>query len=103
MTDRIWLKHYPEGVPADINPAQYTSLVALMEESFQKYGPQLAYSFMGKNISYAQTDSLSRALAPTCRAWAWPRGTAWPSCCPTCPSIRWRWRPSCGLATWWST
>ena len=62
MTDRIWLKHYPEGVPADINPAQYTSLVALMEESFQKYGPQLAYSFMGKNISYAQTDSLSRAL-----------------------------------------
>ena len=62
MTNRIWLKHYPEGVPADINPAQYTSLVALMEESFQKYGPQLAYSFMGKNISYAQTDSLSRAL-----------------------------------------
>jgi len=62
MTDRIWLKHYPAGVPADINPAQYTSLVALMEESFQKYGPQLAYSFMGKNISYAQTDSLSRAL-----------------------------------------
>ena len=53
MTDRIWLKHYPAGVPADINPAQYTSLVALMEESFQKYGPQLAYSFMGKNISYA--------------------------------------------------
>jgi len=62
MTDRIWLKHYPAGVPADINPAQYTSLVALMEESFQKYGPQLAYSFMGKSISYAQTDSLSRAL-----------------------------------------
>ena len=36
MTDRIWLKHYPAGVPADINPAQYTSLVALMEESLQK-------------------------------------------------------------------
>ena len=62
MTDRIWLKHYPKGVPADINPAQYPSLVALMQESFQKYGPQRAYSFMGKDVTYAQTDSLSRAL-----------------------------------------
>ena len=34
MTDRIWLSSYPEGVPADINAAQYPSLVALMEESF---------------------------------------------------------------------
>ena len=62
MTDRNWLKHYPKGVPADINPAQYPSLVALMQESFQKYGPQRAYSFMGKDVTYAQTDSLSRAL-----------------------------------------
>ncbi len=32
--DRIWLKHYPAGVPADIDTAQYPSLVALLEESF---------------------------------------------------------------------
>ena len=62
MTNRIWLKHYPAGVPADIDPKQYTSLVALMEESFKKYAGQRAYSFMGKDISYAQTDSLSRAM-----------------------------------------
>ena len=63
MSDRPWLSAYPHGVPADIDPGQYTSLVALMEESFQKYASRTAYSFMGKDISYAQTDSLSRALA----------------------------------------
>ena len=62
MTDRIWLKHYPQGVPAEIKPEAYTSLVALMEESFQKYAKRVAYSFMGKEITYAQTDSLSRAM-----------------------------------------
>ena len=62
MTDRIWLKHYPKGVPAEIQPEAYTSLVALMEESFKKYAKRVAYSFMGKEITYAQTDSLSRAM-----------------------------------------
>ncbi|MGH8335613.1 MAG: AMP-binding protein, partial [Gammaproteobacteria bacterium] len=63
MTDRIWLTSYPPGMPADIDASQYPSLVALMEESFQKYADRVAYSFMGRNVTYAQTDSLSRALA----------------------------------------
>ncbi len=63
MTDRIWLKSYPKGVSADINVSEYTSLVALMESSFQKYSKQVAYNFMGKDITYGQTDSLSQAFA----------------------------------------
>ena len=63
MTDRIWLKSYPPGVPADLDTSQYPSLVALMEESFKKYASKTAYSFMGKDVSYAQTDSLSQAFA----------------------------------------
>ena len=63
MTDRIWLKSYPKGVSADINVTEYTSLVALMEASFQKYSKQVAYSFMGKDITYGQTDALSQAFA----------------------------------------
>ncbi len=62
MSDRIWLKHYPPGVPADIDTAQFGSLVDLMEESFRKYASRAAYSFMGKDIRYAQVDSLSQAL-----------------------------------------
>ncbi|MGJ7495095.1 long-chain-fatty-acid--CoA ligase [Variovorax sp. RT4R15] len=63
MTDRPWLSSYPEGVPADIDASQYTSLVALMEESFSKYADRVAYSFMGKDLSFAQTDKSSAALA----------------------------------------
>jgi long-chain acyl-CoA synthetase len=63
MNDRTWLGSYPPGVPADIDPSQYASLVALMEESFRKYGDRVAYSFMGKDVSYAETDAQSRDLA----------------------------------------
>ncbi len=63
MNDRPWLAAYPEGVPADIDPAQYPSLVALMEEAFQKHADRTAYSFMGKDISFAQTEVQSRQLA----------------------------------------
>lgn len=63
MSNRPWLAAYPQGVPADIDAQQYSSLVGLMEESFQKYASRVAYSFMGKNVSFAQTDSLSSAFA----------------------------------------
>jgi len=62
MTDRIWLKSYPEGVPADIDVNRYASIVDMMEESFGKFAKRSAYSFLGKEISYAQVDELSRTL-----------------------------------------
>ncbi|MBA3058182.1 MAG: long-chain-fatty-acid--CoA ligase [Gammaproteobacteria bacterium] len=63
MTDRIWLNSYPKGVPADIDPGQYASMVEMMEESFKKFAGRTAYSFMGKAQTYAQVDSLSQAFA----------------------------------------
>ena len=63
MTDRIWLNSYPSGVPADIDPSQYPSLVALMEEAFHRHATRVAYTFMGKEVTFAQTDALSRAMA----------------------------------------
>ncbi|PUE40982.1 long-chain-fatty-acid--CoA ligase [Limnohabitans sp. Hippo3] len=59
----VWLKSYPEGVPADIDPTQYSSLVGLLEESFSKYADRAVYSFMGKDFSFAQTDRDSLAMA----------------------------------------
>ena len=61
--DRVWLSSYPEGVPADIDPGQYSSLVGLMDDSFARYAERTAYSFMGKDISYRRTDEESQALA----------------------------------------
>ena len=63
VAQRPWLSAYPDGVPADINVEQYSSLVHLMEESFQKHGAKPAYSFMGKEVGFAETDRLSQAFA----------------------------------------
>jgi long-chain acyl-CoA synthetase len=63
MTHRPWLSSYPEGVPSEIDTHQYSSLVQLMEESFAKFGPRGAYSFMGQEMSFAQMDRTSQALA----------------------------------------
>lgn len=63
MNQRPWLSAYPQGVPADINATQYQSLVELLDSAFAKHASKLAYSFMGKSVSYAETDRLSNALA----------------------------------------
>ncbi|MGZ5181352.1 MAG: long-chain-fatty-acid--CoA ligase [Ramlibacter sp.] len=60
---RPWLGAYPAGVPAEVDASQYRSLVQLMEESFRTYAARTAYSFMGKDVSYADVDALSRAFA----------------------------------------
>ena len=61
--DKIWLKHYPAGVPAEVAVDLYPSLVALLEESFRKYSNLPAYKFMGRTITFGQVDDLSRAFA----------------------------------------
>ena len=61
--DRIWLKNYPEGVPAEIDVSQYSSLVDLLEDSFKKYANDDAYVFMDKRMTYAELDRQSMAMA----------------------------------------
>ena len=68
--DRFWLKNYPPGVPADIDPSVYPSLVSLLEESFAKYRDAKAYVCMDKAITFGEIDALSKALA----AWLQGRG-----------------------------
>ena len=61
--ERIWLKNYPEGVPADIDVTQYGSLVELLEESFARFGDRKAFICMDKAVSYREFDQMSLALA----------------------------------------
>jgi len=61
--ERIWLKQYPAGVPADIDVTQYSSLVELLEESFAKFSDRKAFICMDKSISYRDLDEMSAALA----------------------------------------
>jgi long-chain acyl-CoA synthetase len=56
----IWLKHYPKGVPYEINPDRYTSLLELMDEAFRKFAGLPAYANMGKAVTFGELDQLSR-------------------------------------------
>ncbi len=58
-----WLKAYPEGIPYEINPDAYPSLLELMEEGFKQYASRPAYSNMGKELTFGDIDRLSKAFA----------------------------------------
>ena len=60
--EKFWLASYPAGVPADIDPGRYGSLVQMIDEAFTKYADRNAYVCMGKYLSYAELDRLSRLL-----------------------------------------
>jgi long-chain acyl-CoA synthetase len=70
--DRVWLKSYPPGVPADINPGEYRSLVELFEKNVRAYADRPAFHCMGKGISFGQLDKLSRDFG----AWLQAKGLA---------------------------
>ncbi|MFP4088877.1 MAG: AMP-binding protein [Cyclobacteriaceae bacterium] len=58
-----WLKNYPEGLAAEINPERYGSLIELLEECIQKYNNAPAFECMGKAISFKELDTLSLHFA----------------------------------------
>ena len=70
--ERIWLKSYPPGVPADIDPSEYTSLVEMFDRAVQQFGTRPAFHSMGKTISYADLERLSRNFG----AWLQAKGFA---------------------------
>lgn len=66
----IWRKHYPPGTPAEIDASRYSSLVALLEESFDKYRDRTAFVCMDKALTYHDLDDTSRAFG----AWLQSKG-----------------------------
>jgi len=70
--EKVWLKSYPPGVPAEIDASRYASITALLEESFAANRAKPAFACMGKAISYGALDDASRRLA----AWFQSQGLA---------------------------
>ena len=73
--DRFWLKNYPQGVPADIDPSRYKSLIQLFDEAFKKYSGQGAYSFMGAEMTFGQLDQNSAAIGAWLQSKGFAKGT----------------------------
>jgi long-chain acyl-CoA synthetase len=66
--EKIWLKSYPPGVPAEIDPARYSSVKQIAEESFAAFARNVAYVQMDRSMTYAELDASSRAFG------AWLQG-----------------------------
>ena len=61
--ERPWLAQYPAGVPAEINPDAYPSVVAVLDDAIARFRDRPAFSSFGKTITYAELDRLSTRLA----------------------------------------
>lgn len=61
--DKVWLKHYQQGVPAEINTNEYASLVHLFNNACSKYQDNIAYVNMNSELSYNQLNQLSLQFA----------------------------------------
>jgi long-chain acyl-CoA synthetase len=72
--DRFWIKQYPPGTPADIDPNEYQSLKALIELSCKKFAERVAYLQMDHRLSYAELDRLSTRFAGWLQAQGLKRG-----------------------------
>ena len=61
--EKIWIKTYPPGVPAEISIDHVASLVTLFEDACKKYADQVAYISMDREMTYGELDRLSRDFA----------------------------------------
>ena len=61
--DKIWLKSYPPGVPAEIDPGRLRSLKELVEKTCTEHADRVGYVQMDAELTFRQVDELSRAFA----------------------------------------
>ena len=61
--DRIWLKSYPAGMPAEIDADEYRSVPDLLAKTVAKFGDRPAFHNLGVSVSFAELDRLSRDFA----------------------------------------
>jgi long-chain acyl-CoA synthetase len=60
--EKIWIRHYPKGIPAEIDVNEYASVREIFEESASKYGTRPAFTCMGRSIGFSELDTLSAAF-----------------------------------------
>lgn len=61
--EKIWLKNYPPSVPPEIDVEQYPSIPAMIDSCVAKFGPNKAFTNMGKTLTFAQTGEMVQRLA----------------------------------------
>ena len=58
--EKVWLKSYPPGVPAEIDATEFANIGAILQKSCEKFADLPAFTCMDATITYAELDKLSR-------------------------------------------
>ena len=61
--EKIWLKSYPKGVPAEITLDEFTSLVDLFDKTCERFDEKTSFTNFGVKISFKQLKSYSENLS----------------------------------------
>ena len=61
--EKPWLNRYPEGVPAEIDLNEYSSILDIFNQSCEKYRKQTAYINFDKALTFDDLDRLSGQFA----------------------------------------
>src|SRR5882672_2695866 len=70
--EKIWLQHYPPGIPAEVDYGEYRSTGELFESVSERYRDRPAYTNMGQTISFDELEHMTRAVG----AWLQSKGLA---------------------------
>jgi long-chain acyl-CoA synthetase len=82
--ERIWLKSYPAGMPVDVTWDENQSVGELFEKSCKQFAERPAFHCMGKTLSFAQIDKMSRDFAAWAQAKGLPKGSRVAIMMPNC-------------------
>jgi len=61
--DRYWLKSYPKGLAADINPDQFASLAVILKSACARFSDRVAFESFGVKLTFSEWDRKSDQLA----------------------------------------
>jgi long-chain acyl-CoA synthetase len=82
--ERIWLKSYPPGMPAEVTWDEFKSVGELFEKSAAKFAERPAYHCMGKTLSFAEIERMSRAFGAWLQSKGLPKGARVALMMPNC-------------------
>jgi len=82
--ERIWLKSYSPDVPAEVTWDEFRSIGDLFETSCAQFAGRPAYHCMGKTLSFAETEKMSRDFAAWLQSKGLPRGARVAIMMPNC-------------------
>lgn len=63
MHEKIWLKHYPDNIPAEVKYDLYPNLNTFIRATIKEYGDRVAFISMDKKLTYNQLDKYADQFA----------------------------------------